>query len=103
MNKLSITLACGDYDRDGDVDLFVQLGGAVPGDEFHNALFQNPGQGRSAVTLQLRGVQTNRSAIGEQYIDLRGESSADEQLSDGDLLTAGRSDLPPSFDDVIGT
>jgi|UPI0003C7E5DB phospholipid/cholesterol/gamma-HCH transport system substrate-binding protein len=43
----------------------------------------------------------NRSAIGEQYLDLRGESSDDEQLSDGDLLTAGRSDLPPSFDDVL--
>ena len=57
-------VACGDYDRDGDVDLFVQLGGAVPGDQFHNALFQNPGHGRSWITLQLNGVQTNRSAIG---------------------------------------
>src|SRR5262249_28725558 len=35
-------VACGDWDRDGHVDLFTQTGGATPGDMFHNALFQNP-------------------------------------------------------------
>src|SRR5262249_47058986 len=37
-------VACGDWDRDGNVDLFVQLGGDVPGDAFRNAFFQNPGK-----------------------------------------------------------
>jgi len=57
-------VACGDWDRDGDVDVFVDLGGAVKGDKFHNALFQNPGQGNHALTVRLVGKKTNRSAIG---------------------------------------
>jgi ASPIC and UnbV/FG-GAP-like repeat len=57
-------VACGDWDRDGNVDLFVELGGAVPGDRFHNALFQNPGQGNNWLTLKLIGKKTNRAAIG---------------------------------------
>ena len=38
-------VACGDWDRDGNVDLFVETGGPVNGDKYHNVLFQNPGQG----------------------------------------------------------
>ena len=44
-------VACGDWDRDGNVDLFVEVGGAVPGDRFRNVLFQNPGQGNNWLTL----------------------------------------------------
>jgi hypothetical protein len=57
-------VAIGDYDRDGDVDLFVQTGGAVNGDKYHNVLFRNPGQGNHALTVKLVGKKTNRSAIG---------------------------------------
>jgi hypothetical protein len=57
-------VACGDWDRDGNVDLFVELGGAIPGDRFHNALFQNPGQGNNWLTVKLVGKKTNRAAIG---------------------------------------
>ena len=57
-------VACGDWDRDGDVDLFVQTGGAVTGDRYHNVLFQNPGQGRHWLTVKLIGRKTNRAAIG---------------------------------------
>ena len=57
-------VACGDWDRDGDVDLFVQTGGAVNGDKYHNVLFQNPGQGNHWLTLKLVGKKTNRAAIG---------------------------------------
>jgi hypothetical protein len=46
------------------VDLFVELGGAIPGDKYHNALFQNPGQGNHWLTVKLVGTKTNRSAIG---------------------------------------
>jgi hypothetical protein len=57
-------VACGDWDRDGNVDLFVELGGATPGDRYHNALFQNPGRGNNWLTLKLIGRKTNRAAIG---------------------------------------
>jgi hypothetical protein len=57
-------IACGDWDRDGSIDLFVQVGGAVPGDRYHNVLFQNPGQGNHWLTVKLMGQKTNRAAIG---------------------------------------
>jgi hypothetical protein len=57
-------VACGDWDRDGDLDLFVQTGGAVNGDRYHNVLFQNPGQGNHSLTVKLIGRKTNRAAIG---------------------------------------
>jgi ASPIC and UnbV/FG-GAP-like repeat len=57
-------VACGDWDRDGDVDLFVETGGAVNGDMFHNVLFNNPGQGNHWLTVKLVGKKTNRAAIG---------------------------------------
>ena len=37
-------ISFADWDCDGDLDLFVELGGATPGDQAYNALFQNPGQ-----------------------------------------------------------
>ena len=57
-------VACGDWDRDGDVDLFVEMGGTANGDKYHNVLFQNPGQGNHWLTVKLVGKKTNRSAIG---------------------------------------
>jgi hypothetical protein len=53
-----------DFDHDGDQDVFEQMGGAFPGDRFHDAFYENPGHGTHWVTLRLEGVQSNRSAIG---------------------------------------
>ena len=57
-------VACGDWDRDGDIDVFIEIGGAVNGDRFHDVLFQNPGQGNHWLTVKLIGKKTNRAAIG---------------------------------------
>lgn len=58
-------MAFGDFDRDGDEDIFESLGGAFHGDVFEDVLFENPiGQDKSWVVLQLEGVQSNRMAIG---------------------------------------
>ncbi|RMG08602.1 MAG: hypothetical protein D6731_21555 [Planctomycetota bacterium] len=54
----------GDVDEDGDVDLLVNLGGAVPVDRFQPALFRNPGQGNHWLELRLEGTRSNRAAIG---------------------------------------
>ena len=53
-----------DWDEDGDLDLFVEVGGAVPGDRANNLLFQNPGHGRHWLKLKLVGTRTNRAALG---------------------------------------
>lgn len=58
-------VAWGDVDRDGDQDIFQQLGGAYPFDRFANALYENPGAPDAAwVTLRLRGTGANTDAIG---------------------------------------
>lgn len=57
-------VACGDWNRDGHTDIFLQIGGAVDGDKFHNAMFQNPGLGGGWFSVKLTGDKTNRSAIG---------------------------------------
>jgi hypothetical protein len=49
-----------DWDGDGDLDLFVELGGATPGDQAYNALFQNPGHARHWLKIKLVGTKTNR-------------------------------------------
>lgn len=61
-----------DWDGDGDLDLFVEIGGATPGDRSHNALFQNPGHGRHWIALKLVGTKTNRAALGARVrVDFR--------------------------------
>ncbi len=57
-------VAFADFDHDGDQDIYHQLGGFYPGDQFHNALFVNPGHGNHWLTIQLVGVESNRSGFG---------------------------------------
>ncbi len=53
-----------DWDDDGDLDLFVESGGAVPGDRAFNLLFQNPGPKRHWLKVRLVGTRSNRAALG---------------------------------------
>jgi hypothetical protein len=57
-------VGCGDWDRDGDTDIFIQVGGPAPGDSYHNVLFENPGNANRWLTVKLNGVRTNTPAIG---------------------------------------
>ena len=57
-------IAFGDLDRDGDQDIFMQVGGFYPSDGFLNALYVNPGNGNRWLSARLVGVESNRSAIG---------------------------------------
>jgi hypothetical protein len=57
-------VAFADWDRDGDLDIFLEAGGATPGDRAHNALFLNPGHGNHWLTVRLVGTKTNRAGIG---------------------------------------
>ncbi len=53
-----------DRNNNGDQDIFEQMGGALAGDKFLDALYENPGFGNHWITLQLVGLQSSRSAIG---------------------------------------
>ena len=57
-------ISFADIDNDGDQDVFIEMGGAYPGDKAANALFLNPGFGNHWITLRLVGTTSNRSAIG---------------------------------------
>jgi hypothetical protein len=82
-------IAFADYDGDGDVDLFLECGGATPGDKAHNALFLNPGHGNRWLKLKLVGTRSNRSAIGARVrLDVTGPQGRRSIYRD---ITAGAS------------
>ena len=53
-----------DFDGDGNLDFFAEMGGATPGDSAYNLLFRNPGHGRHWLQVKLVGTRTNRAALG---------------------------------------
>ena len=57
-------IAFGDLDRDGDQDIFMQVGGFYPSDGFVNSLYVNPGSGNRWTSIRLVGTHSNRAAIG---------------------------------------
>ena len=77
-------VAFGDLDRDGDEDLFEQIGGAYPYDQYFNALYLNPSQpggDHHFVVLKLRGVQANRFGVGARVrLDLVDSANRPRQI-----------------------
>ncbi len=57
-------VSCADWDRDGDVDVYIEMGGATAADKYHSVMFQNPGQANHWLNVKLVGKKTNRAAIG---------------------------------------
>ena len=57
-------IAFADFDNDGDLDVFAQMGGAFPGDRYNDSLYENPGFGNHWLSVRLVGKRSNRSAIG---------------------------------------
>ena len=56
-----------DIDEDGDLDVFAQLGGHYPGDHAYNAFYRNlKGNQNNWLEVDLRGVKSNRYAVGAQ-------------------------------------
>lgn len=55
-------ISFGDLDNDGDQDIYTTLGGAVEGDNAHNALFVNNNHYNHWITLKLQGKSVSRDA-----------------------------------------
>ena len=53
-----------DIDNDGDQDVVLNSGGAVPGDSYEESLYENPGAPGNWIGVKLVGVKSNRAAIG---------------------------------------
>ncbi len=71
----------GDFDNDGDQDIFHVLGGAYEGDVFGDAFFENPiGNKKSWVTLVLEGTTSNKSAIGARIKIITQQKNGKEQI-----------------------
>jgi hypothetical protein len=65
-----------DWEEDGDLDFYAQLGGHYPGDFARNAFYRNLKANRNHwLQVDLKPVSSNRDAIGAQLV-----------LRSGDLL-----------------
>ena len=73
----------GDVDTDGDVDIYVPVGGAFIGDQWHNLFYQNAGAGNNWLTLKLVGVKSNRDGIGAKVTLHVGDSVIYREVSGG--------------------
>lgn len=66
-----------DLDHDGDMDIYEQIGGFLPGDKYGNALFENPAKQTQWIGLHLVGVTSNRTAIGAKIqVDIEEDGKA---------------------------
>jgi hypothetical protein len=67
-------VAFADLDNDGDQDVVLNVGGAVPGDDYDEALFENPGTSNNWLAIRLIGTKSNRAAVGARIrLTLPGE------------------------------
>ncbi len=92
-------VSCADWDRDGDLDIFIEMGGASKGDRYHNILFQNPGQGNHWLTVKLVGKKTNRAAIGAR---IKVVTAGDHPLTVHRHISSGSSWGANPFQQTIG-
>ncbi len=72
-----------DFDGDGDLDLYAPCGGAWVGDRQPNALFRNLGSSNHWLKLRLRGVRSNRDAVGARVTLTVGGFSSVAEVSSG--------------------
>ena len=57
-------IAFADMENNGNEDIVVQMGGAVPSDAHALRVFRNPGHDNGWIAIKLIGVKSNRAAIG---------------------------------------
>jgi len=89
--KIARGLACGDFDRDGDVDLLLTANNG-PAQLFRA---DHPA-GRRAIRFKLRGTRSNRDAIGATVRIEHGGTSQTRAVKSGSSYLS-QSELPVTF------
>ena len=69
-----------DLDRDGDLDVFEQMGGAFPGDRFYDALYDNPGFGNNYLAVRLIGKVSNRFGMGARICVITSDGEQESKV-----------------------
>jgi hypothetical protein len=83
-------IAFVDLDNDGDEDVVLNVGGAVPGDNYDDALFANPGgSGNNWISVKLVGVKSNRAAIGARITVTLGRAGGASPLRMREVTSGG--------------
>ncbi len=57
-------VSMADFNANGLIDIYTVLGGAVEGDYYHNALFENRSEPGNWLMIELEGRSSNRQGIG---------------------------------------
>lgn len=91
--------AFADYDHDGDLDLFVPVGGAFPGDRQRSALYRNTASQEDApnhwLHVRLRATTLHLDAVGAQVL-LRAEEGVEAPVQVQEVAIGGGFGVTPS-------
>ena len=82
-------VAFGDINNDGNQDLYVNIGGFLPGDAYNKALFANPGHANNWISIKLTGTKTNRAAIGAKLRITLAEANGTKSLRYREVSSGG--------------
>jgi len=94
-------ISFGDIDRDGDQDIFSQIGGFYPGDGFYNFLYKNPTKSNNWISIKLKGENSNSIGIGARIkIIIIKENKDLEEIHS--LVSSGGSFGSSTFEQHIG-
>ncbi len=93
-------VSLGDVDSDGDLDLFTILGGAMSGDTYNNALFENSGHDHHWIGVRVRGTESNTAGIGARVAVVTETDSGRREIHT--LVSSGGSFGASSFRQHVG-
>jgi hypothetical protein len=81
-------VSMADFDNDGDLDMFEQMGGFVPGDKYYDVLYENPGNTGNWLRVRIVGRRSNRAGIGAR-IRVRVRDDVGERSVYRDVTSGG--------------
>jgi hypothetical protein len=86
----------GDYDMDGDLDIYAPIGGAFSGDQWPNSLYRNEGTENNWLVVKTVGTRSNRDGIGAKILVTSGDLTL-LRVVDGGSGFGSTNSLPVEF------